>query len=65
VYRLESLDFYDAPNEREPLADFRAGRPVDQAWRANWKRIAEAIRDSGPGCPTWITGYSTTTWPSS
>jgi uncharacterized protein DUF6879 len=47
VYRLESLDFYDAPNEREPLAAFRAGRPVDQAWRANWKRIAGAICDSG------------------
>lgn len=47
VYRLESLDYYDAPNEREPYAAFRAGNPVDPAWRDSWRRIAGGIRASG------------------
>ena len=47
VYRLESLDYYDAPNEREPYAAFLAGDRVDPAWRDGWKRIARDIRKSG------------------
>lgn len=47
VYRLETLDHYDAPNEREPYAAFRAGARVDPAWREGWKRITRAIRASG------------------
>jgi hypothetical protein len=47
VYRLETLDYYDAANEREPYAAFRAGTRVDPTWREGWKRITRAIRDSG------------------
>ena len=47
VYRLETLDSYDAPNEREPYAAFLAGQPVDSGWRANWRRIAGDITASG------------------
>lgn len=47
VYRLETLDYYDAPNEREPYAAFLAGEPVDPAWRDGWKRITRGIRESG------------------
>jgi hypothetical protein len=47
VYRLETLDWYDAANEREPFAAFRAGEHVDPAWRENWKRIVRDIRASG------------------
>jgi hypothetical protein len=47
VYRLETLDSYDAPNEREPFAAFLAGKPVDDGWRANWRRIAGDITASG------------------
>jgi hypothetical protein len=47
VYRLETLDSYDAPNEREPYAAFLAGKPVDPGWRANWRRIAGDITASG------------------
>ena len=28
VFRLVTLDWYDAPNEREPYARFLAGEPV-------------------------------------
>ena len=47
VFRLETLDFYDAPNEREPLAQFRAGNPVDPAWREPWKKLVRDVRVSG------------------
>jgi hypothetical protein len=47
VFRLESLDWYDAPNEREPYARFLAGRPVDPAWREPWKRLVREVRASG------------------
>lgn len=47
VYRLETLDYYEASNEREPYAAFRAGERVDPAWRDGWKRIARAIQESG------------------
>jgi hypothetical protein len=47
VYRLEALDSYDAPNERAPFAAFLAGKPVDDGWRANWRRIAGDITASG------------------
>ncbi len=47
VFRLETLDFYDAANERGPFADFRAGRPVSDRWRDNWRRIAGDITASG------------------
>ena len=47
VFRLETLDFYDAPNEREPLARFRAGEPVDSAWREPWKKLVRDVRASG------------------
>ena len=33
AFRLETLDYYDAENEREPFAHFLAGQPVDPAWR--------------------------------
>jgi hypothetical protein len=47
VFRLEALDYYDAPNEREPLARFRAGEPVDPAWREPWKKLVTEVRKSG------------------
>jgi hypothetical protein len=47
VYRLETLDHYEASNEREPYAAFRAGERVDSAWREGWKRIVRSIRESG------------------
>jgi hypothetical protein len=47
VFRLESLDWYDAPNERVPFAAFQAGERVDPAWREGWKQIARDIRASG------------------
>jgi hypothetical protein len=47
VYRLETLDYYDAPNEREAYTAFRAGDRVDPAWRDGWKRIVQGIRQSG------------------
>lgn len=47
VYRLETLDSYDAPNERAPFAAFMAGERVDDGWRANWRRIAGDITASG------------------
>ena len=47
VFRLETLDYYYAPNEREPYARFRAGQPVDPAWREPWKRLVRDVRASG------------------
>lgn len=47
AFRLEALDYYYAPNEREPYARFRAGQPVDPAWREPWKRLVTSVRESG------------------
>lgn len=47
VFRLETLDYYDAENEREPYARFLAGQPVDPAWREPWKTRVRGIRASG------------------
>jgi Family of unknown function (DUF6879) len=47
VFRLETLDWYDAPNEREPYGRFLAGQPVDPAWREPWKRLVRDVRASG------------------
>lgn len=47
VFRLETLDWYDAPNEREPYARFLAGKSADLAWREPWKRLVRDVRASG------------------
>jgi len=47
VFRLETLDWYDAPNEHEPYARFLGGQPADLAWREPWKRIVRAHRTAG------------------
>jgi len=47
VFRLETLDWYDAPNEREHYARFLAGQAVDPAWREPWKRLVRDVRASG------------------
>ena len=47
VFRLETLDYYDAPNEHEPYARFLAGDPADWTWREPWKRIVRETRASG------------------
>src|ERR1035437_2975406 len=47
VFRLETLDYYDAPNEREPYARFLAGEPVDPAWREPWKHLVRSVRECG------------------
>lgn len=47
VFRLETLDAYDAANEREPYAAFLAGEPVSDRWRDGWRRIAGGITGSG------------------
>ncbi|WP_241483192.1 DUF6879 family protein [Nocardiopsis halophila] len=47
MFRLESLDFYVAENEREPLERFRAGLPQDPAWRRPWAGTIAAINARG------------------
>jgi hypothetical protein len=47
VFRLETLDWYNAANEREPYARFLAGEPADPAWREPWKRLVRDVRESG------------------
>ena len=47
AFRLETLDFYDAANEREPYAAFLAGQPVDPAWRRPWQGLVRGVRESG------------------
>jgi uncharacterized protein DUF6879 len=47
VFRLETLDSYDAPNEREPYARFLAGQPADLAWREPWQRLVREVQASG------------------
>lgn len=47
VFRLECLDWYDAPNEHEPYARFLAGQPADLTWREPWKRLVRDTRASG------------------
>jgi hypothetical protein len=47
VFRLETLDYYDAPNEHEPYARFLAGQPADWTWREPWKRLVRDVRASG------------------
>ena len=47
VFRLETLDWYDAPNEHEPYSRFLAGAPADWAWREPWKRLVRNVRASG------------------
>lgn len=47
VFRLETLDYYGAENEREPYARFLAGQPVDPAWREPWKKTVHEVRESG------------------
>jgi hypothetical protein len=47
VFRLLTLDFYDAPNEYEPYARFLAGEPVDPAWRKPWQGLVRGVCESG------------------
>lgn len=47
VFRLETLDYYDAENEREPYARFLAGESVDPAWRRPWQELVRGVRASG------------------
>ena len=47
VFRLETLDWYDAPNEHEPYACFLAGEPVDPAWRQPWQGLVKEVLASG------------------
>src|SRR5450755_1978914 len=47
VFRLLTLDYYDAANEHEPYARYLAGEPVDPAWREPWKRLVRGTRESG------------------
>jgi hypothetical protein len=47
VFRLETLDFYDAPNEHEPYARFLAGEHVDPAWRKPWQGLVAGVLESG------------------
>jgi hypothetical protein len=47
VFRLETMDYYDAENEREPYRQFLAGKAVDPAWREPWKRLVREVRASG------------------
>ncbi len=47
VFRLEALDYYDAPNESGPYARFLAGEPIDPAWREPWKKLVREVRESG------------------
>ncbi len=49
AFRLETLDFYLADNEREPYRRFLAGRPQDLGWRRPWQQTIHGIRDSGRG----------------
>ena len=46
AFRLEALDYYDAANEREPYAEFLAGRLVDPAWRRPWQGLVRRVRDT-------------------
>lgn len=47
AFRLETLDFYDAVNEREPYATFLSGQLVDPAWRRPWQGLVRGVRESG------------------
>ena len=47
VFRLETLDYYDAPNEHEPYARYLAGKPADWTWREPWQRIVRQHRAAG------------------
>lgn len=47
TFRLELLDFYIAPNEREPYARFLAGEPHDPTWREPWKCFVQQARGAG------------------
>ena len=47
VFRLETLDYYDADNETVPFAQFHAGQSADWAWREPWKRLVRGVRASG------------------
>jgi hypothetical protein len=47
VFRLETLDWYDAENERGPYQRFLAGEAADWAWREPWKRLVRDVRTSG------------------
>src|SRR6266567_4278294 len=47
VFRLETLDYYDAANEHEPYAAFLSGQAVDPAWRRPWQGLVRGVRQSG------------------
>ncbi|MFL1381433.1 MULTISPECIES: DUF6879 family protein [unclassified Nocardiopsis] len=47
VFRMETLDFYDSPSERVPLANFRQGRPQDASWLGPWSERVRSARDRG------------------
>jgi hypothetical protein len=47
VFRMETLDFYDSPSERVPLANFREGRPQDASWLGPWSERVRSARDRG------------------
>ncbi|TDQ52174.1 DUF6879 family protein [Actinorugispora endophytica] len=47
AFRLETLDFYLADNEREPYRRFLAGQNHDPEWRRPWQRMVRGIYESG------------------
>ena len=47
VFRLETLDFYDAENEHEPYTRFLAGERVDPSWRKPWQGLVTKVCGSG------------------
>ncbi|GAA3761641.1 hypothetical protein HDA32_005733 [Spinactinospora alkalitolerans] len=49
AFRLETLDFYIADNEREPYRRFQSGRSQDLSWRRPWQRTVRGIRENGGG----------------
>jgi hypothetical protein len=69
AFRLETLDYYVAANEREPYARYLAGQPVDPAWRKPWAGLVRhrgtatgATRHSG--WPSrWLSTSQSTTSP--
>jgi hypothetical protein len=39
AFKLETLDYYDVPDEADELAAFRAGQPMPDSWKDNpWVR---------------------------
>jgi hypothetical protein len=47
AFRLQTLDRYDAANEREPFERFQHGRAQDLRWREPWVRLLSEARGTG------------------